>query len=212
MRKRTLTALLVVGVMIAAMLVASGVALAVNKIGTNGPDTLRGTNGEDILLGRGGNDTLLSLAGHDTLLGGPGKDVVFGGKIVGRCCDDNDYSGGDKNLAGGPGNDDVEGGRGSDNIVGGRGNDLLFEGAELDVAKIDNLAAGAGDDAVLVLNWSPVGQDVLSCGSGFDRVLADRTDVIADDCERVVFGRSNIGAFFEDIPNSFFEGLPQPPG
>jgi hypothetical protein len=32
--------------MIAATLVASsGVALAVNKIGTNGPDTIRGTNG-----------------------------------------------------------------------------------------------------------------------------------------------------------------------
>ncbi len=208
---RRLTTLLVVGVMMAAMLVASGAALAVNKIGTNGPDTLRGTNGDDTLLGKGGNDRLFSLAGDDTLLGGPGKDVVFGGRIVGRCCDDNDFSGGDKNLSGGPGNDDVEGGRGSDNIVGGRGNDLLFEGAEPEVAKIDNLSAGAGNDAVWVLNWSPVGKDVLSCGSGFDRVLADRTDVIAPDCERVFFGRRNIGAFFESIPQSFWEGLPPPP-
>ena len=30
---------------------ASGVALAVNKVGTNGPDTLRGTNGADNLKG-----------------------------------------------------------------------------------------------------------------------------------------------------------------
>ena len=36
-----------------AMLLASGVALAVNEIGTDGPDTLRGTNGSDALFGRG---------------------------------------------------------------------------------------------------------------------------------------------------------------
>ena len=202
---------LLLAAMALALVVASGVALAVNKIGTNGPDTLRGTNGDDNLVGRGGNDQLFSLAGDDTLLGGPGKDVVFGGRIVGSCCQDNDFSGGDKNVVGGPGNDDVNGGRGSDNIIGGRGNDIMFEGAEPDVAKIDNLSAGAGNDGVWVLNWSPVGKDVVSCGSGFDRVLADRTDVIAPDCERVVFGRSNIGAFFEDVPNSFWEGLPPPP-
>ena len=34
------------------MLVASGVALAVTRIGTDGPDTLRGTKGDDNLLAR----------------------------------------------------------------------------------------------------------------------------------------------------------------
>jgi Ca2+-binding RTX toxin-like protein len=203
--------ILLLTVMAAALVLGSGVALAVNKVGTNGPDTLIGTNGSDNLVGLGGNDRLFSLAGKDNLQGGPGKDVVFGGRIVvGSCCENSDFSGGDKNLAGGPGNDHVNGGRGSDNIAGGRGNDWVFEGAEPEVAKIDNLSAGAGDDAVWVLNWSPVGKDVLSCGSGFDRVLADRTDVIAPDCERVLFGRSNIGAFFESIPQSFWEGLPEP--
>jgi len=43
------------------LLVASGVALAVTRIGTNGPDTLRGTNGTDNLLGNGGNDVLYAL-------------------------------------------------------------------------------------------------------------------------------------------------------
>src|SRR4028118_1831664 len=169
-------AILLVAMMALSLLVASGVALAVNKIGTDGPDRLMGTNGDDNLLGRGGNDRLFSLAGDDTLLGGPGKDLVFGGRVVGSCCQDNDYAGGDKNLVGGDGNDGVEGGKGSDNIVGGRGNDWLFEGAEPDVAKIDHISAGAGNDAVWVLNWSPVGKDVLSCGSGFDRGLADRRD------------------------------------
>jgi hypothetical protein len=32
------------------LLVASGVALAVTRIGTDGPDTLRGTNGADNLV------------------------------------------------------------------------------------------------------------------------------------------------------------------
>ena len=43
------------------VLVASGVALAVTRIGTDRPDTLRGTKGDDNLIGKGANDTLLSL-------------------------------------------------------------------------------------------------------------------------------------------------------
>jgi len=37
-----------------ALVVASGVALAVTRIGADGPDTLRGTNGADNLIGKGG--------------------------------------------------------------------------------------------------------------------------------------------------------------
>ena len=46
--------ILLLTMMAAMLVVASGVALAVNKIGTNGPDTLRGTNKADNLTGRGG--------------------------------------------------------------------------------------------------------------------------------------------------------------
>jgi hypothetical protein len=189
------------------LLVASGVALAVTKIGTNGPDTLMGTNKADNLVGLDGNDRLFSLAGRDNLLGGPGKDVVFGGRVVGTgtCCETFYFSGGDKNLEGGPGNDSVEGGNGANNIVGGTGNDYLSNGA-----KPDTLFAGAGNDAVWALDIiNPGGKDFLSCGSGFDRVLADRTDVIAPDCERVFVGVGKIDAFEESIPMSFWEGLPQ---
>jgi Ca2+-binding RTX toxin-like protein len=69
--------ILLLTMMAATLVVASGVALAVNKIGTNGPDTLKGTNGADNLLGKGGNDTLFALAGNDNLLGGAGKDEVY---------------------------------------------------------------------------------------------------------------------------------------
>ncbi len=61
-------------------------------------DHLRGTNGDNTLIGKGGNDTLLALAGNDTLLGGSAKDVVVGGK---SCCEESDFSGGNKNLLGG---------------------------------------------------------------------------------------------------------------
>ena len=39
--------------MAATLVVASGLALAVTKIGTNGPDTIMGTNNADNLLGKG---------------------------------------------------------------------------------------------------------------------------------------------------------------
>src|SRR5215216_3228369 len=158
------------------LLMASGVALAVNKIGTNGPDTLRGTNGADTLVGVGGNDELYALGGRDNLLGGPGKDVVLGGN-------------------------------GSDNVVGGAGNDYMAAGElERDQSE-DILSGGAGNDAIIVVN-SPAFEDKVTCGGGFDRLIADRKDVVARDCERVFIGVASFEAFFNSIPQSFFEGLP----
>ena len=66
---------LLLTVMATCLLVASGVALAVTKIGTDGPDTLRGTNGADKLLGKGANDVLYALAGRDNLLGRGGQGL-----------------------------------------------------------------------------------------------------------------------------------------
>jgi Ca2+-binding RTX toxin-like protein len=180
------------------LLVASGVALAATKIGTNGPDTLRGTNGADNLLGKGGNDILLSLRGEDNLLGGPGKDIVLGGNERG-------FSGGDKNLDGGPGNDFVVGGRGSDNILGEEGNDLVIDGPDREFAT-DKLSAGDGNDVVGAVN-RPAFKDIVTCGGGFDRVIVDRKDVVAPDCEKVFFGPGSEDEFIESIPQSFFAGL-----
>jgi Ca2+-binding RTX toxin-like protein len=181
-----------------ALVLASGVALAVNKVGTNGPDTLRGTNRADNLLGRGGNDILLALAGNDNLLGGPGKDIVLGGNERG-------FSGGDKNLDGGPGNDFVIGGRGSDNILGEEGNDLVIDGPDREFAT-DKLSAGDGNDVVGAVN-RPAFKDIVTCGGGFDRLIVDRKDVVAPDCEKVFFGFGSEDEFIESIPQSFFEGL-----
>ena len=182
-----------------ALLLASGVALAVNKIGTNGPDTLRGTNGDDNLLGKDGNDILLSLAGNDTLLGGPGKDVVNGGSLA-------EPFAGNKTLVGEDGNDAVQGGLGSDNSVGGDGNDFMLGGEFEPPAVKDTLYRGAGDDVMDVFN-KPTGKDVVTCGGGLDRVHADSKDLVAPDCERVFVGERKTDAFIESIPENFFEGL-----
>jgi RTX calcium-binding nonapeptide repeat (4 copies) len=195
--------ILLFATMVATMVVASGVALAVTKIGTDGPDHLNGTNGDDILIGKGGNDILLALRGHDTLVGGPGKDVVMGGRLFVPL-------GGNKNLLGGSGNDAVLGGLGPDNLVGGRGNDWFVDGGLEDFAT-DILSAGPGND---VLDVATKTGDVVTCGSGFDRVLADRKDVVAPDCEKVVVVHGSVedqmrqgDRFYESLPRSFFEGL-----
>ena len=210
---------LLVAVVASCLVMASGVALAVNKVGTNGHDVLRGTDGEDNLLGKGGQDDLFGRGGSDNLVGGAGKDNVLGG--------DERPAGGDKNLDGGSGNDFVGGGRGSDNMAGEGGNDLVF-GAR----GADNLAGGSGTDFLLdgerrggpedALSGgdgsdflgpfnAPASRDLVSCGTGFDRVLADRKDAVAKDCEKVFVGRKSIDEFNESIPESFFRGLPPDP-
>jgi Ca2+-binding RTX toxin-like protein len=187
------------------VLVASGVALAVNKIGTDGPDTLRGTNGDDNLLGKGGNDDLYALNGRDTLVGGPGKDVVADAPR-------GVWLRGDKILLGGPGNDIVVGARGFDNVLGDAGNDFLIDGPTREFS-LDKVSGGDGNDVLLVDN-APAAKDIVTCGGGFDRVLADSEDLVSPDCERVriVHGsREEVmqqeEEFFASIPPSFFEGL-----
>jgi Ca2+-binding RTX toxin-like protein len=202
---------------LAALVLASGVALAVTKIGTNGPDTLRGTNGPDNLIGKGGNDVLYALAGKDNLLGGEGKDWLLTGERRAL--------GGNKNSAGGPGNDGVTGGLGSDDVLGGPGNDFVFgdrgsdnvlggEGTDYVVdgpfneASKDRVLGGDGNDVLDVINGPPA-RDIVSCGDGFDRVLADRKDVVAPDCEKVAVGFAAVEELFISLsrPGGFFDNL-----
>ena len=216
------------------LVLASGVALAVNEIGTNGPDTLRGTNEDDNLLGKGGSDALFALRGEDNLLGGRGKDWLFGGN------ERRDY-GGEKNLVGGLGNDGVvggldsdtlmggtgsdfvlgdhspdrvmgnkgrdlvEGGRGADRLIGGDSTDILISGP-IEERVTNTLSGGAGDD-IFVVDNVPASKDRVSCGRGFDRVIADRKDVVAADCEKVRVVRGSLEEVFEQEA-AFFEAVP----
>jgi Ca2+-binding RTX toxin-like protein len=196
--------ILLAATMALTLLMASGVALAVTKIGTNGPDTLSGTNGSDTLFGKGGNDTLFSRAGNDTLLGGPGKDRLVGGEKVGRAYR---TQGGQKNLLGGDGNDMIIGGRGADNIVGGEGNDFLATSDLITNTADDKVFGGDGTDVINALS-APEAKALIFCGDGRDVVIVNRKDVVAADCEKVFVGLGSIDAWFEAIPEGFFEGLP----
>jgi len=48
---------------------------------------------------------------------------------------------------------------------------------------MDIISAGDGDDFVRVFN-RPAARDVVDCGGGLDRVVADRRDLLAG-CNRV---------------------------
>jgi hypothetical protein len=185
------------------LLLASGLALAVNKVGNQGRDFLKGTDKADNLIGQGETDLIFGLAGDDNLLGGSGKDIVQGGTFERSL-------GGNKNLLGGEGNDVVFGGKGSDRVVGEEGNDILIDGNEPNPVR-DTLSGGDGNDVFFVWN-DPAGKDVVACGDGLDRVFADRADALADDCEKVFVGESKIDAFFGSIPQSFWDGLAPPWG
>jgi Ca2+-binding RTX toxin-like protein len=189
---------LLVAVVAACLVMASGVALAATKIGGPGEDALVGTNNPDLLDGRGGSDAIYGKGGDDCpnnngfffLIGGTGNDAIHGG--AGNDCL---YGGGDPrgparaffergedDLYGGDGNDFMNGGQGADNIAGGDGNDLLIDGATKGESSVDTLSGGKGRDRLDVDNV-PAAKDVVDCGGGVDLIDADRKDVFSD-CER----------------------------
>ena len=95
--------------MVLALVVFSGVALAVTKscvanvdcFGTKRADTLNGSEGNDRMFGKGRADTLNGFESADELSGQGGADKLFGGSE-------------EDNLIGGPGNDVLSGGEGID--------------------------------------------------------------------------------------------------
>jgi hypothetical protein len=67
---------------------------------------------------------------------------------------------------------------------------------------------------VFLVQNVPAAKDIVTCGGGFDRVLADRKDLVSADCERVRIVHGSLEAvlqqeeeFLASIPPSFFEGL-----
>ena len=93
--------------MAAALLLASGVALAATVKGTSGNDTLYGTpDGNDT------KDNILPYSGDDVVYALDGDDTVH-------------HSYGDDKIYGGGGNDTLRGGFGNDEIWGGPGRDLI---------------------------------------------------------------------------------------
>jgi Ca2+-binding RTX toxin-like protein len=138
-----------------------------------------------------------------------GKDWVLGGN-------EQRPLGGDKNLVGGPGNDGVLGGEGSDNLTGNSGNDAVNGSFGP-----DNILGGEGNDLVDPFKDpfnKPAKRDFVTCGRGFDRVLADTEDLVAPDCEKVAVGLGAAQELDQQLEDSgfyenIFEGLaPSPIG
>jgi hypothetical protein len=117
-------------------------------------------------------------------------------------------------VAGGEGKDFVDGGSGADRMLGGEGTDLLIDNG-FDEAFKDIVSGGGGDD-IFLTDHVPAVRDIVSCGTGFDRAIVDRKDVVAPDCERVrlihgtvVEATEQEQAFFESLPpavSEFFFG------
>ena len=131
--------------------------------GTAASERLSVSAAANHVLGMDGNDNITGGAGRDCLDGGPGRDRVSGGG----------------------GRDIVIGGPGSDRLLGGGGTDRIDDAPSAYAygglsAGANHVWAGPGADAVNVANGR---RDVVRCGSGHDRVSADRADTLIG-CER----------------------------
>jgi Ca2+-binding RTX toxin-like protein len=129
--------------------------------GGPGNDWIRGGYGNDTIDGGPGNDALCGVDGVNTIHGGAGNDVVSA------------YSGSQAQR--------LFGDAGSDLLVGGAGPDLLVGGL-----RRDRIIGHAGADVVYARDGA---RDSIECGAGRDTVYADRLDVVARSCERVVRSR-----------------------
>ena len=164
-------------------------ACANQRLGTAGSDLLDGTAAGDTLRGLAGNDRLNGFAGRDCLFGGTGVDRLRGGSDIDRLAG----NGGNDSASGGAGNDRASGGAGNDKLAGGAGNDKLSGGAGNDKlsggAGKDTIAAGKGTNTISagggadVVNAANNKADRVDCGTGADKVRADKEDALAG-CER----------------------------
>lgn len=104
---------------------------------------------------------------------------IRGRRIVGNARGEYLAGGGhDDTILGMGGNDTLLGGAGDDRLDGGRGNDVITGGAGAD--RIDG---GPGSDSIAADDGE---RDVVECGDGRDRVVADPYDLVAASCEVVV--------------------------
>jgi Ca2+-binding RTX toxin-like protein len=143
--------------------------------GYQGRDCIDGAAGDDRLYGGDDNDKLVGGSGNDRLHGQDARDELFGGSSADRL----DGGAGNDMLAGGSNNDDMLGGSGNDRIFGESGNDRIVGGGGRNMVD-----AGSGNDSVEARNGE---RDRIICGSGRDRVHADRYDRL-NGCEIVTTG------------------------
>ncbi len=152
--------ILLLGTMLTALVLLSGVAWAATTIQCPndprdiGGGTCWGTEADDVLIGTDGRDEINSGLGDDLVRGGPGPDHISSG--------DSDYW---------EGEDENYGGAGADYIVGNLDSEKHF--------------GGPGDDSFVDYK-SGKNPDVFRCGAGRDEVTYNKgLDRVAGDCEIV---------------------------
>lgn len=118
-------------------------------------NTTTGTEGDDVTTLTASIDYHHALSGNDTVDGGGSRDELNG--------DD--------------GNDTVRGGEGDDLLHGDAGDDTLWGDAGG-----DQLDGGTGNDTIRSYQG---GRDVIDCGPGRDRVIAEQKDRVKGNCEDV---------------------------
>jgi Ca2+-binding RTX toxin-like protein len=127
--------------------------------GTGFPDRLVGDDGAQELDGSGGNDVLDGGGGNDALGGSAGDDAINGGA----------------------GDDSIDGHSDSDRIDAGPGRDQVRGDLPCRI-----FTCGGGPDEIVVRDGEA---DLVQCGIGFDRVIADALDGVQRDgfevCELV---------------------------
>jgi hypothetical protein len=107
---------------------------------------------------------------------------------------------------GGEGRELIDGWSGSDRMLGQGGGDWIVDGHIDEASKDDVLSGGEGDD-ILFGDHVPAVKDIVSCGGGFDRVVVDSKDVVADDCEKVLLVHGSEAEVL-DQEDTFVKSLP----
>ena len=156
MRRQAILLMVTMG---AALIVASGVALAETLTCDSTPPCY-GTPEADEITGTANSETIYAYGGEDDASGGGENDTIYGG------------SGNDHTLVGEAG---------SDKVYGGGGNDGIYAYALDTAGSTDHSYGGGGNDNIEALDGNV---DIINCGRGTDTVYYDvGTDTVRG-CER----------------------------
>jgi Ca2+-binding RTX toxin-like protein len=174
--------LLLLTTMALALLMASSVALALNRISCTG-GSCYGTSGDDSMSGTAGSDNMVGYEGNDTLNGRGGGDNLTGDAETGTL--------GNDTLNGGGGDDELGDRFGTNTLIGGAGSDYFYadyaaQYATFGYDEISEISGGSGNDTVYALDGA---KDTINCGAGNDWVRFDSGLDVVRGCEQFSTGQ-----------------------
>jgi Ca2+-binding RTX toxin-like protein len=168
-------AILLLLTMATALLMASGVALALTKTclagststkpcyGSLNADVITGTPAADYINAQNGDDTVNARDGADIVYGSLGRDIIDGEEGNDRLYGDN----GDDKIEGGAGDDRLDGSTDNDKLWGEAGNDTLY--------------GSVGNDYL----YGGSGCDILYGSLGGDTIYANNKESVCENPETI---------------------------